>query len=158
MATITLALARLGDAPRIAHLSRTLIEAGLPWSWTPRRVAAHMRQREHLALIATSGRELAGFALAQFGEESVHIALLAVAEGYQRRGIGRRLVAWIEESALVAGLFQMKLEVRSSNHGARKFYASLGFSECGRAPGYYSGIEDAIRLSRDLKRISCSPQ
>ena len=55
MSQIPLRLARLGDAPRIANLSRTLIEAGLPWSWTPRRVAAHMRSREHLTVIAADG-------------------------------------------------------------------------------------------------------
>ncbi|MGH8188330.1 MAG: GNAT family N-acetyltransferase, partial [Steroidobacteraceae bacterium] len=115
---ITLGLARLGDAPRIANMSRTLIEAGLPWSWTPRRVAAHMRGREHLAVIATAENELAGFALAQFGSSNVHLTLLAVAAHYQRLAVGRRLVEWVEESAVVAGLFTMGLEVRASNRGA----------------------------------------
>jgi ribosomal protein S18 acetylase RimI-like enzyme len=150
MSEIALRLARLGDAPRIAALSRTLIEAGLPWSWTPRRVAAHMRAREHLTVIATVGPELAGFVLAQFGARSVHLALLGVAEHYQRRGVGRQLMCWVEESAVVAGLFAMHLEVRSGNRRALRFYASLGYREAGRSSGYYSGVEDAIRLERDL--------
>src|SRR5688500_19417481 len=100
MSEVVLRLARLGDAPRIAGLSRTLIEAGLPWSWTPRRVAAHMRAREHLTVIATVGPELAGFVLAQFGARSVHLALLGVAERYQRRSVGRQLMCWVEESAV----------------------------------------------------------
>jgi ribosomal protein S18 acetylase RimI-like enzyme len=150
MSVITLGLARLGDAPRIARMSRTLIEAGLPWSWTPRRVAAHMRGREHLAVIATAENELAGFVLAQFGGSKVHLTLLGVAAHYQRHGVGRRLVAWVEESAVVAGLFTMQLEVRSSNRGARRFYAALGYGETVRLPDYYSGTEDAIRLVRDL--------
>jgi ribosomal protein S18 acetylase RimI-like enzyme len=156
MSVITLGLARLGDAPRIAHLSRTLIEAGLPWSWTPRRVAAHMRAREHLAVIATADSELAGFALAQFGSGNVHLALLAVAAHYQRLGVGRRLVTWVEESAVVAGLFTMQLEVRSSNRGARRFYAALGYAETVRLPDYYNGSEDAIRLVRGLS-VTSSP-
>ena len=93
MSELALRLARLGDAPRIANLSRTLIEAGLPWSWTPRRVAAHMRSREHLTVIATDGGELAGFVLAQFGSRAVHVALLGVAPAYQRHGLGRQLIA-----------------------------------------------------------------
>ena len=115
MSEIAVRLARLGDAPRIANLSRTLIEAGLPWSWTPRRVAAHMRTREHLTAIAVDGGALAGFVLAQFGNRTVHVALLGVAPAYQRLGLGRKLVSWVEESASVAGLFLMQLEVRAGN-------------------------------------------
>ena len=150
MSQIALRLARLGDAPRIANLSRTLIEDGLPWSWTPRRVATHMRSREHLTVIAAAGGELAGFVLAQFGSRAVHLALLGVAPGHQRRGLGKQLVAWVEESASVAGLFLMQLEVRAGNRQARRFYASLGYRETTRTVGYYSGVEDAIRLERDL--------
>jgi len=150
MSEITLRLARLGDAPRIANLSRTLIESGLPWSWTPRRVAAHMRSREHLTVIAADGGELAGFVLAQFGNQSVHIALLGVAPAYQRHRLGRQLVGWVEESASVAGLFLMHLEVRAGNEQARRFYTALGYRETARAAGYYSGVEDAVRLERDL--------
>src|SRR5215207_9718837 len=88
MTTITLGPARMGDAPAIAHLSRDLIETDLPWSWTPRRVAGLMRQRESSATIAKDGNRLAGFILAQYGDESVHIALLGVAGEYRRQGIG----------------------------------------------------------------------
>jgi ribosomal-protein-alanine N-acetyltransferase len=150
MSEIALRLARLGDAPRIANLSRSLIEVGLPWSWTPRRVAAHMRAREHLTVIAVEGGELAGFVLAQFGNRSVHLALLGVAPEYQRRGLGRQLMGWVEESASVAGLFLMQLEVRANNHQALRFYTMRGYRETSRAVGYYSGVEDAIRLERDL--------
>src|SRR4026208_245145 len=90
MAQIALRLARLGDAPRIAILSRTLIEAGLPWSWTPRRVANHMRSREPLSVIAVDGGELAGFVLAQFGSRAVHVALLGVGPAHQRSGTGQQ--------------------------------------------------------------------
>jgi ribosomal protein S18 acetylase RimI-like enzyme len=150
MSELAIRLARLGDAPRIANLSRTLIEDGLPWSWTPRRVANHMRSREHLTVIAAKGGELAGFVLAQFGNRTVHVALLGVAPAYQHHGLGRQLVGWVEESASVAGLFLMQLEVRAGNQQARRFYARLGYRETTRSPGYYSGVEDAIRLERDL--------
>jgi ribosomal protein S18 acetylase RimI-like enzyme len=156
MTTITLGPARMGDAPAIAHLSRDLIETDLPWSWTPRRVAGLMRQRESSATIAKDGNRLAGFILAQYGDESVHIALLCVAKEYRRQGIGRRLVQWVEETARVAGLFLVRLEVRAIKRDTRFFYASLGYREIDRMEGYYSGIEDAIKLSRDLRAVSVS--
>ena len=132
-------------------MSRTLIEEGLPWTWTPRRVAAHMKQRENLSVIASAERELVGFVMAQFGNERVHIALLGVAERYRRHGLGRQLVRWVEESAVVAGLFQMRLEVRATNREARRFYAGLGYVESGVVPNYYSNVEDAVQFARDLR-------
>ena len=154
MNPVTLSLARLGHAPRIAVMSRDLIEAGLPWTWTPKRVAAHIRERENLAVIATAERALVGFVLAQFGTERVHIALLGVVESHRRQGVGRQLVRWGEESAVVAGLFLMRLEVRATNKPARRFYSSLGYAESGVMPLYYSGVEDAIQFSRDLRLIA----
>src|SRR5690606_40912481 len=112
MSMITLTPARMGDAPAIAHLSRDLVEADLPWSWTPRRVAGLMRQRESAAVIARDDNRLAGFILAQYGDESVHIALLGVANEYRRQGVGRQLVQWVEETAKVAGLFLRSEERR----------------------------------------------
>ena len=156
MSNITLGPARMGDAPAIAHLSRDLIETDLPWSWTPRRVAGLMRQRESSATLAKDGNRLAGFILAQYGDESVHIALLGVAREYRRQGIGRRLVQWVEDTARVAGLFLVRLEVRATKRDARFFYASLGYREMDRVESYYSGIEDAIKLSRDLRAVSVS--
>jgi ribosomal-protein-alanine N-acetyltransferase len=154
MNPVKLGLARLGDAPRIAAMSRDLIETGLPWTWTPKRVAAHIKERENLAVIATLERELVGFVLAQFGAERVHLALLGVAESHRRQGVGRQLVRWVEESAVVAGLFLMRLEVRATNKQARRFYARLGYAESGAMPLYYSGLEDAIQFSRDLRLIA----
>src|SRR5688572_20812868 len=132
MSTITLGPARMGDAPAIAHLSRDLIETDLPWSWTPRRVAGLMRQRESSAIIAREGNRLAGFILAQFGDVSVRIALLGVAREDRRQGIGRRLVHWVEETATVAGLFLVRLEVRGIKRDACYLYASLGYRETDR--------------------------
>lgn len=154
MSGILLGPARIGDAPAIANMSRTLIEPGLPWRWTPRRVAAHMKERENLVVVAREANALVGFAMAQFNTESVHVTLIGVAADHRRRGIGRRLLAWVEESAVVAGLFRIKLEVRAGNHEARRFYAGLGYRETGFEPKYYSGIEDAVMLVRDLRVTS----
>lgn len=153
MDTVALGPARISDAQWIADTSRHLIESGLPWSWTHRRVAALMRERESLVVIARLGHEQIGFALAQFGTESVRLALLGVAATHQRMGVGQQLIRWVEESAIVAGLFTMRLEVRVSNASARRFYSALGFRESGAVPKYYSGIEDAVRFTRDLRIV-----
>ena len=151
MSTITIGLGRLADAPVIAAMSRGLIEDGLPHAWTARRVGALIRHRESLVATARSGSDLVGFALTQFGDTSAHLALLAVGPAHRRAGLGRRLIRWTEEAAIVAGVFEITLEVRARNTGARRFYQSLGYVEREQIEGYYSGIEDAVRLIRRLE-------
>jgi ribosomal-protein-alanine N-acetyltransferase len=151
MGTLVLGPARIGDAPAIANLSRSVIESGLPWRWTPRRVAAHMKDRENLVVVAKDQGALVGFALAQFHSETVHLTLIGVTPDRARTGIGRQLIQWVEDSATIAGLFRIHLEVRVSNQAARRFYAALGYREGALVDGYYSGLEDALRLSRDLR-------
>jgi ribosomal protein S18 acetylase RimI-like enzyme len=46
--------------------------------------------------------------------------------------------------------------VRSNNTGARRFYRSLGFQEVALLPRYYSGVESAIWMARDLRARTTS--
>lgn len=146
-----LELARSADAELIAAMSRALIEQGLAPSWPPARVLWHVRHAESVALVAKAEAALLGFAIMEFGEETAHLNLLAVAPEARRRGVGRQLIRWLEETACTAGTFVIRLELRAGNAEALGFYRSLGYSESGRVPGYYQGIEDAIRMRRDLR-------
>lgn len=146
-------LAKDADAPEIAELSRELIENGLSWTWHPRRVLKSIRARDTNVLVATERECLVGFAIMDFGYTHAHLSLLAVRTLYQRRGIGKKLLTWLEEAALVAGIKTVELELRESNHAARRFYQKLGFTEIAHVRGYYHGIETAIRMARDIRRV-----
>lgn len=153
--TLEIAPAQPADAQIIAEMSRRLVEIGLPWTWTPARVARHIHHPDSMVITArsTSGNNptLAGFAIMHFGDDIAHLNLLAVDSRWQRRGLGRRLVQWLEHSAITAGTFTVCLEIRARNPIALLFYRELGFDETGRVPRYYSGREDALRLSKDLR-------
>jgi ribosomal-protein-alanine N-acetyltransferase len=110
-----------------------------------------MRHAESMVLTAREGAEILGFAIMQFGDASAHLNLLAVESDTQRRGVGRALLGWLEESAVTAGTFLIGLELRDGNLGARAFYDALGYRETGRVLGYYQGVEDAIQMARDLR-------
>ena len=144
-------LAVLDEADIISRMSRCLIEADLPQSWTMRRVANHIRSANSVVVTARDREVIVGFAVMHFKDDSAHLNLLAVEPDYRRCGIGRNLVRWLEESAKVAGVGFVGLEVRASNHRALKFYAELGYQETGMIPGYYSGVDDATLLARDLR-------
>jgi len=151
---LSLRLARLADATTIANLSRELIEYGLRWRWTPMRVAASIRDPNVNVLVACIRANIAGFAIMRYRDDDAHLDLLAVAPPYRRAGVGRQLLEWLEKCAVVAGIFSVALEVRTANEGAQRFYQRMGYHTLVHLPGYYQGIEAALRMGRDL---SCRP-
>ena len=148
---LTLTLAAPADAVPIAAMSRELIEAGLPWTWTPVRVARNLARPDTLVLTARDGAPIAGFAIMQFGEERAHLSLLAVRPDCQRQGVARRMLEWLTASALTAGIASVDLELREANRGARRFYVNQGFAETARVSGYYRGVETAVRMQREIR-------
>ena len=147
---ISIGLARRSDVVEIASLSRDLIEMGLRWSWTPRRVAASVRNPTAIVVVARAVGRLAGFGIMRYGDDEAHLDLLGVDHAYRREGLGRRLVEWLEKPALVAGISAVFLEVRGSNHGAQAFYQRLGYRAVAQIPHYYQGRESAMRMGREL--------
>jgi|SRR5580698_770533 ribosomal protein S18 acetylase RimI-like enzyme len=144
-------LAAPRDAAAIATLSRRLIEAGLPPSWPAERVLCHIKRTDSVVLTARFHAALAGFAIMQFGDDRAHLNLLAVDSTHQRRTLGRQIMNWLHESALVAGTFLLSLELRATNSGAQRFYETLGYRPGLVVPGYYQGREDALRMTLDLR-------
>jgi ribosomal protein S18 acetylase RimI-like enzyme len=143
--------AREPEARAMAEMSRTLIEAGLGWRYTPQRIAALMRDADTSALVAHDGAGIQGFAVMQFGDEHAHLVLLCVQPLLWRRGIGRRLIEWQLASARVAGMASIGLELRADNGAAMVFYRRLGFTETKLVPGYYDGQIPALGMTLRLR-------
>jgi len=150
MTNVRLGLARADELATMASMARQLIEHGLPSSWDERRIGYCLKNRECVVLAARDRRRVVGFAVMEFYDEHAHLSLLAVVPGYQRQGIGKQLVEWLEASARTAGIFAVRLELRAGNDDARRFYERLGYLEAGRRPAYYAGREDALRMTHDL--------
>ena len=104
-----------------------------------------------MTVVARGAAKPLGFAIMRFGDERAHLILLAVEAPHQRRGVGRRLIEWLLESARVAGMSSIHVELRASNAAAYAFYRTLGFVETIRVPGYYQGRETALRMLRMLR-------
>ena len=143
--------ARVGDAALLAAMSQAHVEAGLKPSWGAARIRWHVRDAESVVLTARQQAMIAGFAIMRYGEDVAHLNLLAVDPAHRRRGIARALVRWLEETALTAGTFIIGLELRAGNEPARALYRALGYRELGQIPGYYQGVESAIRMVRDVR-------
>ncbi|HTT43338.1 MAG TPA: GNAT family N-acetyltransferase [Steroidobacteraceae bacterium] len=157
MSAYRLELARRADATALAHMSARYVEHGLRAAWTAVRILWHIRDADSVVLTARTASAPAGFAIMRFGDERAHLNLLAVEPAHRRRGLGRALLTWLEDSALTAGTFTVSLELRAGNAGARAFYGALGYQECGEIPGYYQGVEAALRLRRDVRVRRATP-
>jgi ribosomal-protein-alanine N-acetyltransferase len=161
---ITIRLAEPRDAQAIAMMSRDFIESGLGWKYDTTRVLRAIRDRETLAVVACeSGKNpagrgaLTGFAIMEFGDERAHLVLLAVRPTHRRLGIGERLLDWMLESAGVAGMASVHLELRSGNDAARRFYRAMGFHETVVVPGYYRSGEGRKEGALKMLRVLRSP-
>ena len=102
--------------------------------------------------VAVSGGTLAGFVVGGFentGENVYgHLCNLAVAPGFQHRGIGRLLIDRIEHQFAFELATGVQLEVRLSNLPAQRFYRKLGYREVFRIADYYSNREDAVVMMK----------
>jgi [ribosomal protein S18]-alanine N-acetyltransferase len=143
-------LATFDDAPAIGAMSRELIEHGLHWRWRPSSIRHCIRDPSTNVAVAPSDRGIAGFAVMQYKDDEAHLILLGVDPAQRRRGVGRALMAWHEAAALTAGIGTVYIEARAGKADTRAFYRELGYREVQLVRGYYEGIEDAVRLAKDL--------
>ena len=143
-------LARTRDALCIAEMSRDFIESGLGWSWTPSRVLRAIVDKSTNVLVGVERDEVIAFAVMQYSDAEARLDLFGVHPSHRRKGVGTRMVKWLEETALVNGNGVVYLETRLRNHDAREFYKSLGYRVVQRVPGYYKGRETAIQMAHDL--------
>ena len=124
---------RADDLPAIAAIQQASPEAA---QWSPEDYLGYD------CLVAICNGAIAGFLVTRTlvpGEQE--ILNLAVAPGWRRQGVAKRLVS--DENILVRGT--VYLEVRASNHVAYNFYKSIGFQEVARRQNYYAEpLEAAI--------------
>lgn len=164
---IELGLARIGEAPILARMSRDHIEHGLAWRWQTPQIRGLIQDPETVALCARTrplrsrdpvgvtpyrAGDVLGFGIMTYGLEKAHLMLLAVLPRARRRNIASNLLDWLEETAITAGVSRIELEVRAGNTGARSFYRDRGYYERDYLVGYYNGQESAFRMARNLRK------
>jgi ribosomal-protein-alanine acetyltransferase len=155
-AKLAIRLAIKADAALIAEMSRAYIEHGLGWNWDARRVANSIVQRETNVAVAMVGKEMAGFGIMRYRDSDAHLLLFAVRPKFQRKGIGAALLRWLETTAMTAGVDLVWLEARASNTDALAFYRASGYRLLDTMHRYYSGVEDAVRIGKDLTEAAPS--
>ena len=143
-------LAKTSDALLIAKMSRDLIESGLGWSWTPSRVSREIKATNSNVILSLEGNQVIGFAVMKYLDDEATLNLFGVHPKHRRKGVGTRMLKWLEQTALISGNGVVYLETRLTNTEGRKFYTSMGYKVIQRIPGYYKGRETALRMAHDL--------
>jgi ribosomal-protein-alanine N-acetyltransferase len=96
-------------------------------------------------------QNLIGYIFAVIIPDEAHIGNLAVTPSERGRGVAQELLNQIVRDAGEAGVTRVTLEVRASNHNARKFYYKNNFIDIAIRKNYYrSPVEDAIVMYRVL--------
>lgn len=152
--------AQLDNLPRYRSMTAedldhvTAIENEVyPQPWTRGNFHDSLAAGYHCRVMELAG-EIAGYSVVSIGAGEAHLLNLSIAAQWQHRGLGRELLRFMIE--LVRGLAVRKiyLEVRPSNLGGRRLYASAGFDEVATRRDYYpgpGGREDAVIMELQLQ-------
>lgn len=139
---------RRKDLPRVMEIERDLYP--FPWSEGNFRDSLHAG---YSCWVIEQGGEVIGYAVLMLAADEAHVLNIAIARGWQRRGLGSALMRHLIELARGYGAREIFLEVRPSNETARRLYQGMGFNEIALRRNYYpapDGREDAILMALTL--------
>ena len=141
------------DIPFLLQLERESTTAA---HWTVEQYTNVFRDRagaRRLVLLVEREDVLLGFLVAQHIASEWELENIVVSSGERRKGIGGRLLCALMDAACQSASELIFLEVRESNHPARRFYEKTGFQQAGIRKGYYRDPpEDAILYRLDIAR------
>ena len=104
------------------------------------------RHSDSVVLTARAPQGLVGFAIMRYLEDTAHLNLLAVLPAHRRRGVARALLRWLEETALTAGTYLTRSRCAPATSARAASTAASATRNSAAIPGYYQGMEAAIRM------------
>jgi len=148
---MTVRPAHVEDLDAIMALERASFPTDA-WSETLMRAELASPHGRYFAL--EEGGRLVGYAglRAPAGAKDADVQTIAIAADARGRGHGRALLRALLAEAAARRVAEVFLEVRADNAVAQALYASEGFTELGRRPGYYQPDDvDALVMRLDLR-------
>lgn len=140
-------LLEASDIPSVMQLERSA--HAYPWRQSSFEDCLKGRQT---CWLAEANGHLVGLVVITHGGGDAELLNISVAPGFQRKGIGRCLLA-LAVDTVKEKADMLFLEVRVSNYKAIELYAKEGFFEVGQRKNYYpapQGHEDALLMARQL--------
>ena len=121
--------------------------------WSENAIISELTNPLSLWLVALDGENVVGYVGSQSVMGEADMMNIAVHNAYRRQGIAMELVSRLVLALRERNVFSLTLEVRASNKGAVSLYNTLGFTQVGRRPNYYSvPKEDALILRKEWNK------
>jgi ribosomal protein S18 acetylase RimI-like enzyme len=140
------------DLPSIVELSGQVFSAYGPYD----EIIAGWASFPHIITVVVEEKgQTRGFAMinpipgAQ-NEAKGELLAIAVSPQYQRRGIGKRLLGYMEGLARNFGIEEMVIHTAAINKAAHRFFAKNGFIQRGLVERYYPLGQKALEMSKTL--------
>jgi len=141
------------DFERLFQIDQAAFVPALAYSRS--ELQYYLLARRSKTLVAEVEGEVVGFVNARCAQRGWGmVTTLDVAPGWQRRGIGGKLMTAIEEWLAEQGVRVVALETPADEGGARQFYEKHGYRLGGRVRGYYHGRLDAFSMVKRLGAAS----
>ena len=137
----------------VTALAALLRESPTAAQWSTAQLAELIAgsAQARLCLVVEEDEALRGFLVAHEIGAEWELENIVVTESVRRQGLGAQLVGALLKTARARRASSIFLEVRYSNHGARRLYEKCGFHVAGHRPRYYHDpVEDAVLYRLDL--------
>ena len=140
------------DLPFIVELSELIFSAYGPYD----EIVTRWASLPHIVTVVVEQKgQSRGFAminpiLGARDEAKAELLAIAVSPQYQRRGIGKRLLEYMEDLARNFGIEEMRIHTAVINKAAHRFFAKNGFIQRGSVDRYYPLGQKALEMSKTL--------
>jgi len=137
---------RAADLPAVLALDNLAFTP--PWQMDREALETTFHASAVTAL-ALHQAEAAGYLLATQSQGRLHLARLATAPGWQRKGIGRAMTLHLLHQADRQAAGHLTVNTQIENYASLKLYEALGFGGRGRPVAVYSlNLEPSTPLAR----------
>ena len=102
------------------------------------------------AVVLEEGNGVIGYASLRFVGHEGDINTIAIAREHQRKGLGKQLLNWLEQTASSHGVRELFLDVRTDNQPAIDLYRAAGFVRIDIRRNYYGPNIDADVMRKKL--------
>ena len=107
-------------------------------------------------LVLEDKNELAGYGLLLFhsGTALARLYSIAIAKSHKGKGLGKKLLAKLEDEARNMHCSYLRLEVKESNKNAISLYEGAGFQLFNRKKNYYQDLQDALCFEKKIRNLN----
>ena len=100
-----------------------------PWNDPRKDIERKLLVQPELFLVGEDLGELVASAMAGYDGHRGWVYYVAIAPGRQGTGLGRRLLAEVEDRLVAIGCPKINIQIRSGNERIAAFWSALGYSD-----------------------------